>query len=102
MKKTVRFVIRICSKFTREQIEEIIQGLLDVLPNRNHEVKPKDEFKEKHPHYRNFFADPSPPLKAPLIKTRPKLDWGKLLSTYEEKKGHSLKPANTEDPKKTF
>ena len=91
MKKTARFVIWICSKFTREQIEEIIQGLLDVLANRNPEVKPKDDFKEKHPHYRNFFVDPNPPLKAPL-KTRPKLDWRKLLSTYEKKNGHLLKP----------
>ncbi len=73
MKKTARFVIWICSKFTREEIEEIIQGLLDVLANRNPEVKPKDDFKEKHPHYRAFFVDPNPPLKTPP-KTRPKLD----------------------------
>ena len=50
MKKTAHFVIWICSKFTGEEIEEIIQGLLDVLANRNPEVKPKDDFKEKHPH----------------------------------------------------
>ena len=50
MKKTARFVIWICSESTREEIEEIIQGLLDVLANRNPEVKPKDDFKEKHPH----------------------------------------------------
>jgi len=41
VKKTARFVIWICSKFTRQEIEEIIQGLLDVLANRNPEVKPK-------------------------------------------------------------
>jgi hypothetical protein len=35
VKKTARFVIWICSKFTRQEIEEIIQGLLDVLANRN-------------------------------------------------------------------
>ncbi len=98
MKKTARFVIWICSKFTREEIEEIIQGLLDVLANRNPLIKPKDDFKEKHPHYRNFFVDPNPPLKAPL-KTRPKLDWRKLLSTYEEKKGYPLKAVNTKNPK---
>ncbi len=50
MKKTAHFVIWICSKFTPEEIEEIIQGLLDVLANRNPEVKPKDDFEEKHPH----------------------------------------------------
>jgi len=91
MKKTARFVIWICSKFTREEIEEIVKGLLDVLANRNPEVKPKDDFKEKQPHYRDFFVDPNPPLKAPL-KPTPKLDWRKLLSAYEKKNDH-LPPA---------
>ena len=53
MKKTARFVIWICSKFTHQEIEEIIQGLLDVLANRNPEVKPKDDFQEKHPRHRS-------------------------------------------------
>jgi len=89
VKKTARFVIWICSKFTHQEIEEIIQGLLDVLANRNPEVKPKDDFQEKHPHYRSFFVDPNPPLIAPL-KTRPKLDWRRLLSAYEEEDSSSL------------
>ncbi len=108
MKKTARFVIWICSKFipldskhltgfTREEIEEIIQSLLDVLANRNPDVKPKDDFKEKHPHYRSFFVDANPPLKAPL-KTRLKLDWRRLLSTYKEKRGYPLKAVNTKNP----
>ena len=98
MKKTARFVIWICSKFTRQEIEEIIQGLLDVLANRNPELKPKDDFQEKHPHYRAFFVDPNPPLKT-SPKTRSKLDWRKLLSAYEEKKGYPLKPVAAKDPK---
>ena len=64
MKRTARFVIWISSKFipldskhltgfTREEIEEIIQGLLDVLANRNPLIKPKDDFKEKHPRHRS-------------------------------------------------
>jgi hypothetical protein len=61
MSKIARFVVWICSKFTRVEIEQIINGLLDVLNNRNTEVKPKDDFKEKHPNYRNFFVDPLPP-----------------------------------------
>ncbi|KKN43375.1 hypothetical protein LCGC14_0703950 [marine sediment metagenome] len=81
----------------RKEIEEIIQGLLDVLANRNPLIKPKDDFQEKHPNYRDFFVDPNPPLKVPP-KTRPKLDWRKLLSTYEEKKGHPLKEVNTKNP----
>lgn len=37
MSKIARFVIWICSKFTRIEIEQIIAGLLDVLNNRNPE-----------------------------------------------------------------
>jgi hypothetical protein len=65
MEKVQRFVIWICSKFTRSEIEEIIQGLSDVLADRNPDVKPRNDFKEKHPNYRNFFVDPLPPLISP-------------------------------------
>jgi len=40
VKKTTRFVIWICSKFTHKEIEQIIQGLIEALANRNPEVKP--------------------------------------------------------------
>ena len=98
MKKTTRFVIWICSKFTRKEIEQIIQGLMEVLANRNPEVKPKDDFKEKHPNYRNFSVDPEPPLKAPPPKA-PKLNWKELLSNYQKEKGYPLLPVNNRDLK---
>ena len=60
-----RFVIWICSKFTREQITLIVKELSDILASRNPEVKPKDSFKENHPNYRNFTVDPKPPLPKP-------------------------------------
>ena len=60
--RIARFIIWICSKFTRVEIEQIAAGLQDVLQNRNPEVKPKDDFKEKHPNYRQFAVDPKPPL----------------------------------------
>ncbi len=41
-----RFVIWICSKFDREQIERMVVELQDILANRNPEVKPKDDFKK--------------------------------------------------------
>ncbi|MBU1147963.1 MAG: hypothetical protein KKD11_06380 [Candidatus Omnitrophica bacterium] len=74
MKKIDRFIIWICSKFTRSDIERIIHGLSDILANRNPDVKPKDDFKEKHPNYRNFFVDPEPPITAPP-KPAPRLNW---------------------------
>ncbi len=96
VEKTARFVIWICSKFTRCEIEQIIQGLIEVLANHNPEVKSKDDFKEKHPNYRNFFVDPEPPLKAPPQKA-PKLNWKELLSNYQKEKGHPLLPVNNKD-----
>lgn len=55
MKRISRFIVWICSKFTREEIETIVKGLVEILKNRNPDVKPKDDFKEKHPNYRVFF-----------------------------------------------
>ncbi len=68
MDRVSRFVIWVCSKFNREQIERIIKDLQEILANRNPEVKPKDDFKEKHPNYRDFCVDPNPPVQKPLKK----------------------------------
>lgn len=97
MKIIDRIVLWICSKFTRSQIEQIIQGLSDVLANRNPEIKPKDDFKEKHPNYRNFFVDPRPPLTT-QPEPSPKLNFKELLAIYEQQKGHPLKPVNITNP----
>ncbi len=60
--KILRFVVWICSKFTKIEIEQIIAELLKILSNKNPNVKPKDSFKQEYPNYRNFFVDPNPPL----------------------------------------
>lgn len=70
MNRISRFVIWICSKFTRDEIERIRNELGEILANRNPEVKPKDDFKEKHPNYRDFSVDPNPPLKNPGKKNQ--------------------------------
>ena len=69
MDRISRFVVWICSKFTRDQIERIVKDLQEILTNRNPEIKPKDDFKEKHPNYRQFTVDPQPPLKSPQKKS---------------------------------
>ena len=94
MTKIARFIIWICSRFTKNEIEQIISGLVDVLQNRNPEVKPKDDFKEKHPNYRNFSVDPlaplteAPPPKEPL----PSKDYKGLLAEYQLQCGKPLSP----------
>ncbi|MDQ1351192.1 MAG: hypothetical protein QG657_1494 [Acidobacteriota bacterium] len=65
MSKVSRFVVWICRKFSREEIERIIAELTSILKNPNAEVKPRDSFKEDHPNYRNFQADPIEPLTEP-------------------------------------
>ncbi|MDZ7288398.1 MAG: hypothetical protein ONB44_00510 [candidate division KSB1 bacterium] len=41
-----RFVIWLCSRFEREQLEQIVQQLEEILANRNPEIKLKDDFKK--------------------------------------------------------
>jgi hypothetical protein len=60
--KIIRFVIWICSKFTKIEIEHIVLELTKILSNQNPEIKPKDNFKQEHPNYRKFHVDPKIPL----------------------------------------
>lgn len=68
--KILRFVAWICSKFTKLEIELIIQELTKILSNQNPEIKPKDSFKEEHPNYRKFHVDPNIPLTNKLDKKK--------------------------------
>ncbi len=67
MRKMSRFAIWIYSKFTKSEIEFLIKELSDILKNRNPKVKPKDDFKEKHPHYRKCYAARLSQRKCPLF-----------------------------------
>lgn len=60
--KVTRFVIWICSKFNRQEIEKIISELSEIIKNKNPEIKPKDDFKQNNPNYRNYFVDENLPL----------------------------------------
>lgn len=89
--KIARFVIWICSKFVKEEIEQIIAGLLDCVSGKNPELKPKDDFQQKHPNYRKFYVDPLPPLTTPPLIT-PKLNYKELLLNFEKQNGFPLRP----------
>jgi hypothetical protein len=39
------------------EIEHIISGLLDALHDPNPGIQPKDQFKEDHPNYRDYYVD---------------------------------------------
>jgi plasmid stabilization system protein ParE len=75
MDQISRFVVWICSRFNREQIEKIIKELADILKSRQEfPSKPKNAFKQQHPNYREFTVDPTPPLTdLPDAKKKPKI-----------------------------
>ena len=52
----------ICKHYNREQIISIVEELINVLEDKNPDLKPKDHLKEKHPRYRDFKVDPLAPL----------------------------------------
>jgi hypothetical protein len=81
-----RFVLWICRHFTKSQIELIIKELDDILANRNPEVKPKDDFREKHPHFHCYHADPTPPTTTAPTPTRVHLNWKQLLTDLKKKR----------------
>ena len=63
MDQISRFIVWLCSKFSREQLELIHTELSDILQGRKEfPVNPKDTFREKHPNYRDFRVDSTAPL----------------------------------------
>ena len=71
MDKIQRFVVWICRHFNHEQILNIVDELINVLNDKNPELQTKDDFKDKHPHYRDFGADPLAPLdSAEIVKPK--------------------------------
>lgn len=85
MVQVSRFVLWICRHFTKSQIEQIIKELSYILANRHPEIKPKDDFKEKHPHWRRYHPDPTPPRTEPPV-ARPRLNWKHLLADRKKKR----------------
>ena len=57
-------IIRLCKKSTRKELLELIDQLIKIPNDKNSEIKPKDDFKEKHPNYRSFKVNPLAPLNA--------------------------------------
>jgi len=70
MSKITKFVVWICSRFSRQQVEVIVAELSAILKNANSRFGPRDEFKEEHPNYRNFDPDPTEPLTEPPTKKK--------------------------------
>ena len=84
----------LCRKLTKDEIIIVIAILQEVVSNKRDDIRPHNDFQEKHPHYREFTVDPDPPLiKAPLLKAPEAVaNYRSLLLEYRRKTGKELKP----------
>jgi len=94
MSKIPRLVLWLCRKFTRRDLQELVEELQQVLAGREPEIQPRDDFRQQHPHYRDFYVDPQAPLTQPsaLSAPGPKLDWRQLRLDYQRLHARPLRP----------
>ena len=94
MSKITRFVLWLCKKFSRQELEQIIRQLEQILSEREPEIPPRDDFRQQHPHYRDFYVDPLAPLVQPPkpLPAAPSLDWQQLCARYQKTHHRPLAP----------
>lgn len=94
MANIARLVLWLCKKFTRAELQELIEQLQHILAEREPEIPPRDDFRQQHPHYRDFYVDPLAPLAQPPTVTPapPTLDWRQLSAQYQKRHGRPLTP----------
>jgi putative transposase len=93
MSQISKFIIWIFKKFTRDEIVKIIDQLVDALESKDPDLQPRDKFKERHPHYRDFYVDALAPLKK-VSESVITIHYKDLLRSYHKAHGKFLKPVN--------
>ncbi len=94
MRKITRLVLWLCRKFTRSDLQDLIEQLRQVLAGHEPEIHPRDDFRQQHPHYRDFYVDPQAPLTQPpaLSPPQPTRDWRQLRVHYQRTHAQPLTP----------
>jgi hypothetical protein len=94
MANIARRVLWLCKKFTRAELQGLIAQLQQILAEREPEIPPRDDFRQQHPHDRDFYVDPLAPLSQPptVTPTPPTWDWQQLCAQYQKKQGRPLAP----------
>jgi len=84
----------LCRKLNREQLLVAAAILLEVLNDERDDIRPRDDFTEKHPRYRKFAVDPEAALLEvpPPSVPEPTVEWQQLLSERRARTGRDLKP----------
>ncbi len=92
MGNITRLVLWLCRKFTRQDLQELVEQLRQVLAGHQPTIHPRDDFRQQHPHYRDFYVDPQAPLTQPpaLAPPQPTLDWRQLCPQYRQQHGRVL------------
>lgn len=83
-----------CRKLTFDELLVAIAILLEVINDKRDDIRPRNDFEQKHPHYRKFTVDPEPPLTVPPPVPEPPrtLDWRQLLNDHRSKTGKDIAP----------
>jgi transposase-like protein len=98
MDNVLKLIKWLAAKFTRDQLWEIVSVLINVLNDHYDDIKPRNDFLDKHPNYRKFKVDPLAPLEySQVIAKQPQLDYMALLDEYEAKYNKPLKPVQIRD-----
>jgi len=93
MGKIARLVLWLCRKFTRQELQELVHQLQEILAGRQPEPQPRDDFRQQHPHYRAFYVDPLGPLtEPPPLAPAPTLDWQQRCAQYWRDHDRPLSP----------
>ena len=81
-----------CAQLTASELFEALVILLEVFDGSRDDIKLKSGFREKHPNYRLFDVDTTPPSTEAPPPSKPDRDWRELLSAHERRHGKALKP----------
>ena len=89
-----RIVSWVCRKLSLDELITATSIMLSVINDERADIKPRDDFLQKHPKYRRFTVDPEVPLTAPppVPVVVPSLDYRQIMAERRQKTGRELAP----------
>lgn len=86
----------LCRKLSINELIIAAAIIQEVIDDNRDDIRPRNDFQEKHPEYRKFAVDPeSPLLDAPLLaEPEPTLNYRELLREHRARTGKEFKPVS--------